>query len=49
MANRRNRGQNEDKEMARIIVSKKKENGHYSFRQRMVALDDVQDEIKSAK
>ena len=40
---------NEDKEMARLIVAEKKENGHYSFRRKMVALDDVQDEIKAAK
>jgi hypothetical protein len=27
----------------------KKENGHYSFNQKMVPLDDVQEELQAAK
>jgi hypothetical protein len=37
------------RKMARIVVAEKKDNGHYSFRQRMVPLDSVQDELKAAK
>mgnify|MGYP006270309153 CR=1 FL=1 len=37
------------RKMARIVVAEKKENGHYSFRQKMVPLDDVQSELKAAK
>lgn len=39
----------ESKEMARLIVAEKKENGHYRFRQKMVPQDEVQDAIKAAK
>lgn len=35
--------------MAKIVVAEKKPNGQYSFRQKMVALDDVQAELKSAR
>lgn len=37
------------RKMARIVVAEKKDNGHYSFRQKMVPLDTVQDELKAAK
>ena len=37
------------KDMARIVVAVKKENGHYSFRQRMVPADTVKDELKKAQ
>ena len=36
-------------DMARIVVAVKKENGHYSFRQRMVPADTVKDELKKAQ
>ena len=42
-------GNSGPRKMARIVVAQKKENGHYSFRQKMVPLDSVQDELKAAK
>lgn len=35
--------------MAKIVVAEKKENGQYSFRQKMVPLDTVQAEMKAAR
>ena len=35
--------------MAKIVVAEKKENGQYSFRQKMVPLDNVQAEMKAAR
>ncbi|HMB94289.1 MAG TPA: hypothetical protein VKP65_25800 [Rhodothermales bacterium] len=35
--------------MAKIVVAEKKENGQYSFRQKMVPLDSVQAEMKAAR
>ncbi|MDX1546442.1 MAG: hypothetical protein R3247_05610 [Rhodothermales bacterium] len=35
--------------MAKIVVAEKKANGQYSFRQRMVNVDDVQKEIQAAR
>lgn len=44
------RGQNVNvKNMAKIVVAEKNENGHYSFRQKMVPVDRVQDELKAAQ
>ena len=37
------------KKMAKIVVAEKKENGQYRFRQKMVAVDEVQAELKAAK
>ncbi|NBC16934.1 MAG: DUF4295 domain-containing protein [Bacteroidetes bacterium] len=37
------------KDMAKIVAAVKKENGHYSFRQKMVPVDEVQDELKAAR
>lgn len=37
------------KKMAKIIVSTKKENGHYSFQQRMVEQGDVQSVLAESK
>lgn len=39
----------ESRKMARIVVAEKKNNGSYRFRQRIVPLDNVQDELKEAK
>ena len=47
---RTNRLQNSQaNRMAKIVVATKKDNGHYSFNQRMVNLDNVQEEIKAAR
>jgi hypothetical protein len=47
---RTNRIQNsQGKDMAKIVTAVKKENGHYSFRQKMVPVDEVQDELKAAR
>ncbi len=35
--------------MAKLILAEKKANGHYSFRAKMVPLDDVQAELKAAR
>ena len=35
--------------MAKIVVAEKKENGQYSFRQKMVPVDQVQQEVKAAR
>ncbi|RMF59630.1 MAG: DUF4295 domain-containing protein [Bacteroidetes bacterium] len=34
--------------MAKVVVAVKKENGQYTFRQKMVPLESVQDELKAA-
>ena len=40
----------ENTEMARIIVAEKQQDSdRYRFRQKMVRLDDVQDELKAAR
>ncbi|NND72132.1 MAG: DUF4295 family protein [Rhodothermales bacterium] len=39
----------EAKKMAKVIVSTKKENGQYSFQQKMVEAGDVQAVIKESK
>jgi hypothetical protein len=47
---KRNQGKGvASRKMAKIIVAQKKENGAYSYKQRIVPLDDVQDELKAAK
>ena len=47
---RTNRGAGQEaKQMAKIIVASKKQNGQFEFRSRMVAADAVQDELKAAK
>ena len=43
-----NRG-GKSKDMARIVVAVKNENGNYSFRQRMVPADSVKDELKKVQ
>ena len=35
--------------MAKIVVAVKKDNGHYSFNQKMVHLEDGASELNSAK
>jgi hypothetical protein len=35
--------------MAKIVVAEKKENGQYSFRQKMVPVENVQAEMKAAR
>lgn len=34
---------------AKIIVAEKTEDGNYRFREKIVPLDDVQDELKAAR
>ena len=38
----------EVKQMAKLVVAEKKPNGQYTFREKMVPLDDVQAELKAA-
>ena len=46
---RTNRGGAPQKQMAKIIVAAKKQNGEFEFRTKMVEADQVQDELKAAK
>jgi len=46
---RTNRGAVEAKQMAKIIVASKKQNGQFEFRSKMVEADTVQDELKAAQ
>ena len=46
---RTDRGKNQQVKMAKIMVAEKKENGQYSFRTKMVQLDNVQDELKASR
>ena len=46
---RTNRGGQEAKQMAKIIVASKKQNGQFEFRSKMVEAGTVQDELKSAQ
>jgi len=39
----------EAKKMAKLVVAEKKPNGHYSYRHKMVHVDNVKDELASAK
>jgi hypothetical protein len=48
MARTRRSGKGSRK-MAQIVVAEKKENGSYGYRQKMVPLDDVEEELKAAK
>lgn len=46
---RTNRGGVEAKQMAKIIVASKKQNGQFEFRSKMVEAGQVQDELKAAQ
>ena len=47
---RTDRGRNtQQKRVAKMIVAEKKPNGQYRFVQKMVELDDVQNELNQAK
>ncbi|MEM1126759.1 MAG: hypothetical protein AAGI71_08925 [Bacteroidota bacterium] len=47
---RTNRGRNANhKDMAKVVVAVKKKNGQYSFRQKMVEVGNVKDEIAAAR
>ena len=35
--------------MAKVVVAEKRDNGSYGFRQKIVPLDDVEDELEAAK
>lgn len=37
------------RQMAKIVSAEKKPNGSYRFKQKMVHVEDVNDELKSAK
>ena len=46
---RTNRGGQEAKQMAKVIVASKKQNGQFEFRSKMVEASNVQDELKAAQ
>ncbi|MGA0255123.1 MAG: DUF4295 domain-containing protein [Rhodothermales bacterium] len=37
------------KKLAKIVVAEKKPNGHYSYKHKMVHVDDLQAELSAAK
>jgi hypothetical protein len=37
------------RKMAKLIVAEEKEDGNYGFRQKIVPLDDVEEELEEAK
>jgi hypothetical protein len=39
----------QSRKMAKIVVAEKKPNGEYRFRNKIVPLDDVKEELKAAK
>ncbi len=39
----------EAKRMAKIVLAERKENGHYSFRSKMVDVNDVKQELAAAR
>ncbi len=47
---RTDRGKNvAARNMAKLVVAEKKANGQYSFRQKMVSLDELQAELQAAR
>ena len=47
---RTNRGAGQEaKQMAKIIVASKKQNGNFEFRTKMVEASNVQDELQAAR
>lgn len=47
---RTNRGAGvEQRNMAKLVVAARKQNGHYEFRQKIVDAANVQDELKSLR
>jgi hypothetical protein len=37
------------RKMAKLVVAEKRDNGSYGFRQKIVPLDDVEEELEAAK
>lgn len=35
--------------MAKVVVAEKRDNGSYGFRQKVIPLDDVEEELETAK
>jgi len=48
MAKQNNSG-SASRKMAKLVVAEKRENGSYGFRQKIIPLDDVEDELEEAK
>jgi hypothetical protein len=47
---RTNRGQNTvNRKMAKVVMAVKKENGQYSYRQKVVEMDNVQQDLQAAQ
>ena len=40
---------NASQKMAKLVVAEEKEDGNYGFRQKIVPLDDVEEELEEAK
>lgn len=37
------------RKMAKVVLARKKDDGNYSFKQKIVPLDNVEDELKAAR
>jgi hypothetical protein len=48
MAKQNNSG-TASRKMAKLVVAEKRDNGSYGFRQKIVPLDEVEDELEAAK
>jgi hypothetical protein len=46
---RTNRGAADAKQMAKVIVASKKQNGHFEFRSRKIEVSPVVSELKAAR
>jgi len=40
---------NASQKMAKLVVAEERDNGSYGFRQKIVPLDDVEEELEAAK
>ena len=49
MAKRKSGNGAASRKMAKVVVAEKRDNGSYGFRQKIVPLDDVEDELEAAK
>lgn len=49
MATRQDGSSVGSRKMAKLILAEKKDNGSYGFRQKIVPLDDVEEELEKAK
>jgi hypothetical protein len=49
MAAQSNNNSPGSRKMAKLVLAEKRDNGSYGFRQKIVPLDDVEEELEAAK